>query len=231
MRKIEVTLLSCLNNVTIITKNIMSKQKILPLVLLFDIETNGLPITKQGTYHSYYPYTDLQKYDCSRIIAMSWAVHDFKGDRKLLRTMYVKPDGFTIDNSEIHGITLEKANNDGQSIGQVFKQFEKDLTDVKVMVAHNLEFDLNILLSELHRFGNKQALIKRIEQLEKSCTGEQTRDLLKIPFKSSYVIAKYKMPKLDELFKYCFKIDMVGHHNVEQDVDNLSKIFFHLLKN
>ena len=204
-------------------------KKAAPLVMFLDIETNGLPLKKQG-YNTYYPPTELDKYEPSRIIAMSWLICDFKGNQKISKTLYVKPNGFKITNSNIHGITEEMANKDGVSVTKLFNEFNKDLKDVKVLVAHNLEFDYNILLSELHRSGKRPNLIKKINGLEKSCTGEQTKNILKIPFKSSYVISKYKMPRLPELYEYCFKKPMLNHHNPEYDVKHLSECFFYLLK-
>jgi DNA polymerase III epsilon subunit-like protein len=198
------------------------------LVLFVDVETNGLPIKKAGL-HTFYPFSELDKYDSSRLIAVSWCICDFKGDQTVLRTVYVKPDGFTITNSDIHGISQEKATKDGVTVKQLFDQLEQDLTDnVKVMVAHNLEFDYNIMMSELHRLGNKKTLMDRLQKLEKACTAEQTRDLLKLPTKSTY--GGYKMPSLKELYFHSFKKEMVGHHDPEQDVIHLKEIFFHLLK-
>jgi len=198
------------------------------LALFIDCETSGLPIKKTGL-HPFYPFSELDKYDSSRLIAVSWCICDFKGDQKVLRTVYVKPDGFTITNSDIHGITQEKVNTDGVTVKQLFDQLEQDLTDnVKVMVAHNLEFDYNIIMSELHRLGNKKTLMDRLAKLEKACTAEQTRDLLKLPTKSTY--GGYKIPSLKELYLHCFKKEMMNHHNPEQDVIHLKEIFFHLLK-
>ena len=198
------------------------------LVVFVDVESSGLPIKRPG-YHSFFDPKELNKYDSSRLIAISWCICDFKGCQKLLRTIYIKPEGFTITNSEIHGITQEKANELGISMKQMFDQLEQDLKDVKVMVAHNLEFDYNVIMSELHRLGNKKQLMNRLANLEKACTGEQTRDLLKISFSSTYN-NQYKMPKLNELYMWCFKKNMENHHDPEQDVIHLKEIFFHLLK-
>lgn len=198
------------------------------LVLFVDVETNGLPDRKAGA-NSFFDFKELDKYQSSRLIAVSWCICDFKGDQKILRTVYVKPDGFIITNSDIHGITQEKVNKDGVTVKHMFDQLEQDLTDnVKVMVAHNLEFDYNIIMSELHRLGNKKQLMDKLQKLEKACTAEQTKDLLKIPTKSTY--GGHKLPKLSELYFFCFNKEMQNHHDPEQDVIHLKEIFFNLLK-
>lgn len=203
--------------------------KIIPLVMFLHTETNGLPKTKND-YRKYYSPTEIDKYDSSRIIAMSWCIKDFKGDQKTIKTYYVKPNGFEIKNQFIHGITMETANKFGINISEVFDHLNKDLKNVKVLVAHNLEFNINILLSELHRLGDRELLINKLNKLERSCTAEQSRDIIKLPLKTTYMIAKYKMPTLPELYKYCFDKEIKNHINSKKDVQYISQCFFHLLK-
>ena len=42
------------------------------LFLFFDTETTGFPKTKRFQLCQYYPYTDLEKYDSSRIVQITW---------------------------------------------------------------------------------------------------------------------------------------------------------------
>ncbi len=210
----------------------MSKKKNKkPLLLFVDIETNGFPKKKIGVSNQFYHYTKLDKYESSRIVSISWIISDLKKNIKTSKNFIIKPDGFQITNDFIHGITNEIANSKGVEISKVFDDLKNDINGVKFIIAHNLIFDLNILLSELHRYGDYNELINNINKLEQTCTGEQTRNTLKIPFKSSYVITKYKMPTLGELYKYCFNKELENHHNSEDDVKNLMDCFFYLLKN
>jgi DNA polymerase-3 subunit alpha len=205
----------------------MSK-KSASLALFLDIETNGLPI-KNG--YKFPKYTCLYKYEPSRIIAISWAIYNFKGKQKLLKTRLVKPDGWIVTNTSIHGITVDQCMETGIPISNILDELRKDLNNVQVFVAHNVQFDYNILLSEIYRTGTDTDMINRLESLEKACTSSQTKDLVKIPLKSSYSVTKYKMPSLPELYKHCFNKEMDGHHDPEKDVTNMAECFFHCLFN
>jgi DNA polymerase-3 subunit alpha len=199
------------------------------LFFFFDTETTGFPKTKRYQYNQYYPYTELDKYDSSRIVQITWAIYNYNEDQKIMRTFYVKPDGFTIDNSEIHGITTDMATKKGVPIKEVFDALKKDLKNVKFLVAHNLCFDLNVLCSELCRYGYTN-LASSLQKKKHVCTGEKTKNILKLPLNSAYNIDKYKMPKLNELYEYCFGKELEGHHDAENDTNALAKCFFHLIK-
>ncbi len=196
------------------------------LFLFLDIETNGLPVRKPSYDNEYYPYTDLLKYDGSRIVQICWAIYDFKKNKKVFKNYIIKPDKFKITNSVFHGITDKIGLEQGVPIKQVFSELRQDLTDVKFIVAHNIEFDINILFSELHRYKLFSDVITTLQEKEQICTGNQTRDLLKMPTKGS---ARYKMPKLSELYEYCFKKPMENQHNAEHDVINLVDCFFEVI--
>ena len=211
---------------------VKSKSKTLSLhknlFLFFDTETTGFPKTKRFQLNQYYPYTELDKYDSSRIVQITWAIYDFKQNQKVLKTFYVKPDGFTIDNSEIHGITTKMAKKKGVPIKKVFDTLKKDLKNVKFIVAHNLVFDMNVLCSELSRYGYDDLAIV-LQKKEHVCTGEKTKDILKLPLNAAYNISKYKMPKLSEMYDYCFGEEIEGHDNAEVDTIALAKCFFYLV--
>ena len=49
--------------------------------------------------------------------------------------------------------------------------------------------------------------------------------------KSSYVITKYKMPTLGELYMHCFKEELDTHFDSEYIVNVIIKCFFYLMNN
>ena len=53
------------------------------------------------------------------------------------------------DSIKIHGITNEKMRKEGVNILDVLMEFKKDLSGCDIMVAHNLEFDTNIISVEM----------------------------------------------------------------------------------
>ena len=124
--------------------------------LFFDCETNGLTIKPV------------------RIISIAWIIGD-SNKISLKKYHVVKPDGFKIEPSaiKIHGISTEWASSVGSSIRKVLKELIKDVTKKKPdsIIAHNINFDLPILLYEL-----EQAKIKHnIGSLNKLCTMRGSR--------------------------------------------------------
>ena len=90
-----------------------------------------------------------------------------------------------------------------------------------VLVCHNIEFDLNVLLCEYHR----HKISTKLNDLLKICTMINTIKLCAIP---SQKHAGYKYPKLSELYINLFGEEMKNLHNAVDDVSNLVKCFFHL---
>ena len=198
------------------------------LFLFIKIETNGFPIMKAGYNAKYYSYNDLTKYNNSRIVRISWGTYTFKKVNKSIHNYIIKPNGFNITNSNIHGITENEANTNGEDIENVFNILKNDLKDVKFIVGHSLDFITNILYSELHRL-NKINIIESLKQKEQICTSNQSVNILKIPLNND--ANKYKTPKFSELYKYCFNIDFDSNNNDgETYIEALMQCFFHLIK-
>tara|TARA_B100001248_G_scaffold262231_1_gene256859 strand:+ start:3163 stop:3759 length:597 start_codon:yes stop_codon:yes gene_type:complete len=196
-------------------------------VLVFDTETTGLP-SRKG-YDNYFPYTETSHYDTSRIVSICWNLYE---NETLLSKNYfvIKPDdSFSIDNTskscEINGITKEIANKIGILITDVFVQLHTDLYNCDKIVAHNLLFDKNILLSELYRYG-RQDLINIFESKDMYCTMNNSKDLLKIPMK----YGNYKSPKLIELYLYFFGEKFNNEHDASADTEACAKCYFKLIK-
>tara|TARA_B110001454_G_scaffold185185_1_gene181261 strand:+ start:2133 stop:2738 length:606 start_codon:yes stop_codon:yes gene_type:complete len=196
-------------------------------VLVFDTETTGLP-SRRG-YDKYFPYTELNHYDNSRIISICWKLYE---DQKLISSNYdiIKPDTFEIDNNskacEINGITQEIADEKGINITDLFVKLHTDLYECDTIIAHNILFDKHILLSEFHRY-KRNDLIDIFEKKSLYCTMNKSKDILKIPMK----YGGYKSPRLIELYEFLFKTTFEGAHNAESDVEACAKCYFELIKN
>jgi DNA polymerase III epsilon subunit-like protein len=197
--------------------------------IVFDTETTGLP--KRKSYDVYYPYTQLEKYEFSRLVSIAWAVYD--GSEKITtRYFVIKPVGFTISNSskatEIHGITSEIAEEQGVDINTVFLTLlgDIDVENMVTLVAHNLEFDWHILLSEISRISATKNspekvrvadnLLERIHSLKKCCTMKMGTNIVKIPHR--YSRTGWKYPSMQELHKHLFGVGFTNAHNAEIDM-------------
>ena len=89
----------------------------------------------------------------------------------------------------------------------VLKQLEEDLNYVDTIVAHNLLFDYNIILSECYRL-NMHTLINKLESLNKSCTMKLGRKVMGLG----------KYPKLSVLHEFLFQKKIVQEHRALSDV-------------
>jgi DNA polymerase III epsilon subunit-like protein len=196
------------------------------LVMVLDLETTGLPITK--SFNDYFHYSNLDKYDGSRIVQFSWGIYKQNGEKVLLRDFVIKPSGFTIPDksTKIHGIPHNYAKKYGIELIKVIECLEKDINKINVIVAHNLIFDINVLLSELYRFKNFD-LINKLKNINNVCTAQTTKDIIQIKIIINYEYI-YKLPNLAELYYWCFQEKIEGAHNSKNDVINLSKIYFYL---
>jgi DNA polymerase-3 subunit alpha len=193
------------------------------LFMLFKIDTTGFPIYDNGEYPN---HEDLAKYENSRIVRLCWGVYDYKEERRVLRSFIVQPDGYTIENDNIHKISQAKAIKQGKDIGVVFDTLRTDLLNVKFIVGHNMEFILNILFSELFR-ANKVDIMKELEKLETVCTGELTKDAIKL----KAVNGRYKMPKFTEMYKFYFNVDYDSDgNNGKKYLRGLARCLFKAIK-
>jgi DNA polymerase III epsilon subunit-like protein len=157
-------------------------------ILVFDTETTGLPVD-----------SSLPAFQSSgnwpHIVSISWAVIDSKTNTVVKSHSYiVRPEKWTIpaDSSKIHGITHVQALEFGIPLRDVMEAFNSEQCDV--MVAHNLKFDLNVVINAINwDLGIPfKGFAKR-----KFCTMEVGRVMCKLPGRSGY-----KYPKLKELYQH-----------------------------
>lgn len=129
------------------------------LVTIFDTETSGLPV-RPSTYRRYAdPFTETDLYNNARLVEIAYityVLNEESGERLLLdqRSMLVKPCGFHITNSFIHGITHDMANTHGYSIHNVLEHFMDVVNRTDILVCHNVDFDKNIMSAELVKNKN-----------------------------------------------------------------------------
>lgn len=206
-----------------------------PTLLFFNLVTSGFPETRKHNYNQYYDYTDLEKYDSSRMVSISWTISNLKNKKKVSRKDIIIPIDFKIPNADIHNISENFAYCLGINLNDALTILNNHIKkhNVKYIVSHNLSFHLNILLSEIFRNNKHSELLNNINNLEKICIGNKSKKILKLPLKSPYVIDKYKMPNIDELYMYCCKekIEDIDRYNPEYMVSIISKCFFYLMHN
>ena len=200
-------------------------------ILIFDLETTGFPEKKRGYTgrNEYYNYTDNDKYNNSRIVSIAWIfIKKYKNiidDTQIIEYIRKPIDFSKIDNSNIHGITFEKAKKEGILLSNIMnnKGLRLAIQNCDKIIAHNCLFDLFILMNECYRLKFDNSLNKLNNLLDNNnyiCTGELGRNICKIPIKFNKYF-KYKMPKLSELYKYFYEKDPDNQHTAKGDVKTL----------
>ena len=185
-------------------------------VMILDTETTGLP--DRPSFGTYYSYDQLDKYKDARMIQICWAIYD-EGKLEKIKNYIIKPNGFKINNSHIHGIT-DKMAYKGYNLNKILTKFSQDLNKVKYIVGHNIKFDYHIICSELYR-SKFHHVIELMKCKEMICTMEKS-----IPLKVDGVL---KAPKLIKLYKFLFDKEFNGQHNAKYDVLATGEVFNELI--
>jgi DNA polymerase III epsilon subunit-like protein len=199
-------------------------------VLILDTETTGLPRDK------YAKSTNYTKWDNARLVQIAWEFYNPSKECIIRESYIIKPDNFEIPQVvvNIHGISTERAQNEGISIHEVFNKLYKLLQHNPVLVAHNMQFDSDIILAELYRYqninhdnanlhnANHQNIINDSITMWNNCIKHCTMLMGTHPGK--------KWPKLVNLYEECFGyIPPYELHRAENDVRICADIYFYLL--
>jgi DNA polymerase-3 subunit epsilon len=178
--------------------------------MIFDLETTGIP--KQRTEN----FADMDAFSTSRIVSIAWCVVTMEGDRHIpdARTFHViervvLPEGFTIpeEATKIHGISQDDALQTGHTIKTVLEEFYTAARECTRLVAHNISFDVPILLHELYRQQMYEELLDLRSKM-RYCTMLKAKEMLQLP----------KCPKLSELYTLLTGSTHTTAHTASGDV-------------
>ena len=188
------------------------------MFLIFDTETTGLP----RNYNA--PLTDFDNWP--RMVQVAWQLHDVHGNLISSNSIIVKPEGYTIPFNavQIHGITNERAMEEGQDLKAVLQEFVNAVTQSNYLCGHNIEFDNNIVGAELLRCGFENVLANKPFIDTKN---DQTTEFCAIPGGRG---GKFKWPTLTELYSKLFNDTFAEAHNAAFDVLATGKVFFEIIK-
>ena len=123
-------------------------------IIVFDTETTGLPKSRQSLV------TNTEEWP--HIVQFSYIVYDMSLNKlEKVGDFVIKLEadvGIPEESSKIHGITKEISDKHGEPLQEVIEQFITDIKDCQLLVAHKLEFDMNMLIVELIRSFKKVIL-------------------------------------------------------------------------
>jgi len=193
------------------------------MAIVFDTETTGLPPWHRDPQR-------LSDWDGCRLVQMAWTVIGGpSGSTTSTSTSsanlssynaLIKPQGFTIPAkaTEIHGITLERATAEGRDIEEVLHAFQVVLerSPNATLVAHNIEFDMALVVTEAKRLEMTR-LLSLLETLPQHCT-----------MLTAVGNTKRRWPKLCVLYKELFGAEPEGTaHDAMWDVVTCAEIYKH----
>ena len=188
------------------------------MALIIDVETTGLPARGNTPFGKNPYYKNLDAYENCRIVQLSYMICDENLNEMEMKDFIIKSNGFSINNSQFHGITDEISQSKGVSISYIKEEFSKCLKESSFIIAHNADFDVSVIKNELYRLDMND-IIEEMEKKNVICTMQRTKDMVQAKNK----FGKLKVPSLSELYKFAMNEDMTNAHNSNYDVINLHK--------
>lgn len=151
--------------------------------LVFDTETTGFPLWKSLASDPAQPHL------------VQLAVIMAKGDDLILKWgQIIKcPIEIPEEAANVHGITTERAQNEGISLREALVRFQDDLRTADRVVCHNVNFDFKIMDCAYHR---AELDVSLLHEKPNVCTMKTATPLLKLPSRRGY-----KWPKMIEAYK------------------------------
>ena len=152
--------------------------------VIFDVETTGLPKQRNASLDD----TELWPY----IVQISWIVIDIiDGEIISIQDHIIKlPEDVIIpeDSTKIHGITNEMMLASGKDIKYILTEFQNDINQSEIIVAHNISFDEAVIgVESIRNLGfNLFDSYKR----NRYCTMKRSRKLCKKWAKLSFLHEK-----------------------------------------
>ena len=199
------------------------------LVIFLDTETNGLPQNR------YAPYTSTEMWP--HVIQISWQVVNADTWNVIKEEdHFLKPRAtWSADAERIHQIPESIAKKFGKEPLEVFRKLNADLLTCNAIIAHNMNFDKTVIMSEIQRlYLNNEYNISPVKfwnNLTEVCTMVKTKQFCAIKFKEGDGL---KFPKLNELYLKLFgtEYDISGAnlHNAKHDVSCLVMCVKELMK-
>jgi DNA polymerase III epsilon subunit-like protein len=138
----------------------------------------------------------------------------------------------------IHRITEESLVHQGVDIQTVMSWFANDCKNADYIIAHNLQFDKTVILSEAMRLHEADAAFPEPEKWwrptkdQEICTMKISTPLCAILAKKSTPEDPYKWPTLTELFRWLFPktAEPTNLHDASADVECLVRCVRELLQ-
>ncbi len=179
--------------------------------LIFDISANDKPKDWKA------PFSDT--FAWPRMVHISWIILD--EELKLVEDYdcIIKPEGFSIDEkiAKLCHLDEEDVQQKSSELEAILDQFDQSIQSVDYAIAHNLNFNQNVLAAEYIR-KNRQPQHFQVESL---CLMQESTYFCKLPNKRG----GYKWPSLQELYALLFNQKYAPSNNARADVIAATRAF------
>lgn len=181
------------------------------MYLIFDCSG----IDKPKSYKA--PFSDT--FAWPRMIHLSWIILDKELKPVEDYDHIIKPEGFgfTPAIEKRCRIDQEDIDTKGIDLEQALIGFDESLQKVEFALAHNLNFNENVLAAEFLRKGIKHSLFRT----ERFCLMQESTFFCKLPSKTG----GYKWPTLSELHAIIFQKAYSPPNNARADVIAATRCF------
>jgi len=202
------------------------------MILFFDTETTGI---RKGGF-------------IPRVVQIGALLTDNEGKMVGELNLLLQPDGFVnipVEASNVHGFSTEHVKKYGVDRYMGLSAFFAMLEQADTVVAHNAEYDMDLLTCEIDYYANIHndptavAVWSEIYKEAESkvfCTMLNSRDILMMPlsdaqarfFRDTGNDQKFKNPRLIEAYRHFFNTDFEGAHDAMADVRACKDVYFKL---
>ncbi|SDA15143.1 3'-5' exonuclease [Sphingomonas sp. NFR15] len=192
------------------------------MILGYDTETTGLPRWKEPSDHPQQPH----------LVQLAMILFDMEGREVTRWANLVKPGYGAVmepEAFEAHGITLERARDEGVEPRQAFAAFQDMLLSAKLMVGHNESFDRRMM--RIH--AARHLGFKWEPPIPNFCTLYRTKYIMRLPATPKMIAAGVpgpKSPNLGECVKHFLGEEMVNAHDALADIEYTMRVFWHLVQ-
>lgn len=193
--------------------------------LFFDCETTGLPERGLSPNHPRQPH----------LVQLACLLCEDDGTERASVSLIVRPPvSIPDDVAAIHGITNGVAAAAGISPASAVAMWSNLARRADVLVAHNVGFDMAIMLTAWHRTQGEDAAAKWASahgDRPLFCTMKAATPVVNLPPTERMIAAgmrQPKAPKLAECIRHFFGEELAGAHDALVDVRACARLYFHL---
>ena len=175
--------------------------------VVFDTETSGLPSTRARKVTP----KNLTTWDSCRMLSIALVVYNDDHTENSSFYAIIKPEGFEVAATEIHGITKEMADSEGIPFMTVYNVFTQVFKLCKIVIGHNVDFDISVLRSECLRRNLDMSVFDLIDV---RCTLKMAKNMFLEP-----------VNKLGVLYKKFFGEELEGAHDAMIDTRASARLY------